>query len=299
MKHKLSVSCLHLYDPKRLALDLRLIREAGFDGVDMDMASQPARELLNRPDALSAARRIRKQVEDAGLELLQGHAPYNPYSPDHPDRAQAVREDMLRCIPFAAELGVPYAVFHPVRPVRSSDPLLEDRERLFDMNVALYERIVRECAGTGVVPCTENLFVRNAENNDLCGPGYTSDPAELNAVMDAVPGLMLCFDIGHALLSGREPAELVRAFGDRLRITHLHNNNHLCDLHVSPFELKTGHWQSFCDALGEIGYAGTVNLEVLWEEMPVPVLPAMYRFLHDSAALIDRMTREKVDLQAL
>lgn len=270
--------------------ELAIIKAAGFDGLDLNLSVPFIRALSHTPDAANAAKEIRSQIDDAGLEIFQAHAPFNPYNTRKPENAAAVRADLPASIDFAAEIGVPYLVCHPCRPMYTDDPLYPKRDELIAQNIEMYEGLCKQAEGTGVTICTENMFSRMADT-ERCTPGTVSFAHDLNEIMDAVPGLCVCLDFGHALVTGQQPADLVREFGKRLKITHLHNNDRKEDLHLSPFEMKTDVWEPFGKAIKEIGYEGAMTLEVVHfnEQVPVSLRPSMYRFLFDSISLVRDM----------
>lgn len=69
-----------------------------------------------------------------------------------------------------------------------------------------------------------------------------------------------CFDTGHKNCYTPD-AELLYRYGDRLLITHLHDNDGLHDLHFLPFD-GTVNWNKTSEALKECGYCGTLNAEL-------------------------------------
>ena len=114
---------------------------------------------------------------------------------------------------------------------------------------------------------------------------------ELNKLMDAFPELSICLDTGHAVITGQKPADMVRQFGSRIKALHLHGNDRIHDLHLTPFECEDMEWKPFCEALHEIGYRGTINMEVLSfvRRTPFSIRPEMYAYLHACADYLARM----------
>ncbi len=283
---KTSVGLKAIENPAECREQLRLIREAGFDAIDINLATDGARQVMNAPDAAKKADEIRTWIADAGLEIGQGHAPFNPYVYGNPEKGNAVIRDIHACFPFAARLGVRDLVVHPMRPRDTTDPFFLNPAELIDKNIEMLSAMVREAAPGGLTLCIENLFSVTPEGKSV--HGYTSKADELNALMDAVPGLCICLDSGHAFITDTNPADLARAFGSRLRLLHLHGNNRKNDLHVSPFEMAQQPWEELCRALAEIGYAGNLNLETMrfTDLTPAPLLPEAYRYLHACAACL-------------
>ena len=78
------------------------------------------------------------------------------------------------------------------------------------------------------------------------------------------PNLGLLFDIGHVQISGEDPAEVIRAAGERLDYVHLDDNDGHGDLHWALLDgiLTTDTLRGTFRALQDIGYAGAVSLEL-------------------------------------
>jgi sugar phosphate isomerase/epimerase len=80
---------------------------------------------------------------------------------------------------------------------------------------------------------------------------------------DALPAgtAGICVDTGHANLGDLGPARALRLAGKRLITTHLHDNLGKVDDHLPPGEGRID-WADVFAALREIGYAGTLMLEL-------------------------------------
>jgi sugar phosphate isomerase/epimerase len=92
--------------------------------------------------------------------------------------------------------------------------------------------------------------------------GAVQDTSEnTGKVLDRVPGLLCHLDIGHCNLNGRKPDQMIRELHARLSHLHIHDNDGLRDLHLPP---GTGciEWPAVAAALREVGYDGTVTVEV-------------------------------------
>ena len=76
--------------------------------------------------------------------------------------------------------------------------------------------------------------------------------------------LGLLLDVGHLLISGEDPGDVIRAAGSRLVYVHFDDNDGDGDLHwpLLTGKLTESLIQSTLDALEEIGYVGGVCLEL-------------------------------------
>ena len=91
--------------------------------------------------------------------------------------------------------------------------------------------------------------------------GWRDAPANIRQVLNELPDLLCHLDLGHCNLCGSSPEAMIRAFADRLHHIHLHDNNGQADLHLPP-GTGTIDWPAVMQALREVGYDGTITLEI-------------------------------------
>ncbi len=283
---KTSVGLDYFEDAGELGRRLGLLCDAGFDTFDLDLSHPSFRAILG--DQSKCDRYIDgclKQFEQKHVLVFQGHAPFPPHVSGDPEETEKNLRDIRLSIAVAGKLGIRYLIVHPIC-IQCDDPLYPDRDALLRMNVEMYRELVPLAAGYGTALCTENLFSHDADGK--IRPGFSSSAQDLTDITDAVPGLGVCFDSGHAVLTGQDWEGMIRAFGPQLKTLHLHGNNGNLDLHVSPFEFSPIDWDRFAHILSEIGYEGTINLESFrfYEHTPEALLPDAFRYLHACAHYI-------------
>ncbi len=159
---------------------------------------------------------------------------------------EAARAHLLGGLDQAVSLGASRAYVVPEAPV-DGDSLERYAEVL--PGLADYAR----AAGAGL--CIEHF------------PG-TALPT-VAATLDFLEGLghdnlYLLFDIGHAQMSGEDPAEILPAAGPRLGYVHLDDNDGAGDLHLALTDgVQTRQsLASLFETLRGIGYDGPVSLEM-------------------------------------
>lgn len=86
------------------------------------------------------------------------------------------------------------------------------------------------------------------------------------------PNLYLLFDIGHAQMSGEDPARVLAKAGDRLAYVHLDDNDGVDDLHLALTDgvQTAASLRGLFDVLQGIGYDGPVSLEMK-SDLPDPL----------------------------
>ena len=150
------------------------------------------------------------------------------------------------------QLGGSLVVVHCATIRRQSVPSEERQLRLRQLRKSVAELGVfgRQI---GVTYAFENL------------PGYHAigyDVAELAGLLGELgaPGTGMCFDTGHALMVG-DPAAAIRAAGRQVLYVHFSDNSGKADEHLMP-TYGSLDCPAVADALHDIGYHGTVMLEV-------------------------------------
>ncbi len=277
---KSSVIIEDLDDRQKFKVTLRQIKAAGFDAVDPALFTPGILHIIENDGGDEYAADLGKMVEDEGLFIGQCHTALCPSFVQW----ETVIRQTEKTLPFAARMGAKYPVIHPICPLDVYDPIIhESREKIFNRNLKMYGRLLPIAEDNGLTVLIENLFADGPDGEAV--PCWSTYAEELNQLMDAFPGLYICLDSGHAAITGQEPADMARQLGSRIKALHLHGNDRVRDLHLTPFETTDMGWAPFCKALRDIRYQGTMNMEVLScvRNTPVPLRPAMYSYLHACA----------------
>ena len=177
--------------PRRLGAAFRLAADAGFDGIEVMVTSDPATQ---------SARRIGALASRFGMPVLSIHAPVLFFSALAFGRDP--RTKLERAARLAADLGASTVVAHP--PWRWQGRWAER-----------FEAAVAELAERhGVVIAVENMFPVSAGGRarEAFAPHW--NPGEL-----AVDRLVL--DVSHATMARLSALELAEQWGDRLHHVHL------------------------------------------------------------------------------
>lgn len=234
-----------------------------------------------------------------GVSFKQAHA-YFPLTSGVgedglPDGAFG-EEMMRRSVVAARILGVEWMVVHPISVKNKDDPSLEASMKYNLDYFSKWHEFFRE---QGVGMAIENMIWGCGNKN------VWADPANLIALVDQLnqPDIGICLDTGHAFLSGYQPEDCVRAFGSRLKATHIDDNhgNH-GDEHLVPFMGKIS-WEAVIRALKEIGYENDFSFETqnLTAGFPAELQPELIHFSFQlgSYLLCDTFSQQGKDEIAL
>ena len=116
----------------------------------------------------------------------------------------------------------------------------------------------------GVKIALENMWGHSQVDSAKIVPNVCSYGRDLADYYDALDPkyFTVCLDIGHCGLVGQSADNAIRELGhSRLHALHVHDTDHVLDLHTLPFQGKI-NWETVCKALAEIDYDGDFTYEV-------------------------------------
>jgi sugar phosphate isomerase/epimerase len=219
-----------------LADEIPRIAAAGFDFVDLT---------LEPPGAWSVVpEEVRALLDEAGLGVVGHTAWYLPIASPFPAVRAAARGVVLAAFDAFAAIGVTHVDVHP-DPVTGSYP----RADVAAGNAEAVAELAAEAKARGLTLMIENM-----------GESFGA-AEELAPLLDADPDVCFLLDVAHAHLTGGTTNELLAAFGNRLAHVHVSDNLGVDDLHL-PLGAGSIDWPEVVKALREIGYDGTVTLEI-------------------------------------
>jgi sugar phosphate isomerase/epimerase len=194
---------------------------------------------------------LKKCAQEKGLTICQAHAPF-PSSYTDEERTAKRFDEIVTSMRNASYLGAPMIVVHPC--VHLDFNTEGNPEKLFEINLDFYKKLIPYAKEFGIKIAIENINYVS----------ITSTPERLIRLYDALndPVFTICFDVGHCMFEGVDPAVAIRTLGDRLvnGCTHVHDNFGSSDEHTLPYYGGVD-WESVMKALADIGYKGDLNYE--------------------------------------
>ena len=231
----------------------RYAAQAGFRAVAVNFNDMDDRS----PETWAAApENIRRILEQNGLSCVQTHLPYYDLRISAEITDDELENAIHRSIQVAGAIGAPWNVYHPRSAVNagfSAAKTLEENVR----RISGYLETA-ETYGTGIA--LENLPIFK----DIIPimPFYPNNAGDLCELVDSLRSerVGICWDTGHANLMDIDQSKAIRQMGERLKVTHIHNNFRFYDLHLTP-DNGNIDWKSVMTALAEVGYDGPLTLE--------------------------------------
>ena len=256
---KIGIS-LNPYDLRSLARygnkKFEIIKNLGFSAVDYGTANTET-ELYTLSEA-ELERKILSEKADAnlaGIEISQVHGPwrYPPRDLTEIDRAERL-EKMKKSIVMTRLLGCKYWVVHPLMPYGTGDLLSGKAEETWKINLEFMPKLVEFAKTQGVTVCLENMPMHDFS---------ISHPKEILKFVNTVndDNFKICLDTGHiAVFQDLSIGDVVREFGDMMKVMHVHDNLGDGDRHLWPTRGRLD-WHEFSRALKDIYFDGVFSLE--------------------------------------
>lgn len=255
-----------------------LVSQAGFEAMDFPLYIEKKRGEI-APGDEDFFFSLGKKAKERGLSIGQTHAPFG-YREDDGSTFSSILSIYEKAIRYTAALGADKIVLHPIK----FENCVRDyrREECFLLNLELFEKLNRALEENGVTALLENMFIKKTQGEfKKLYPTIYSSAEELCRAADALgKNFGVCFDSGHALITGEDCPSACRLLGKRLRAVHLHDNTGDRDDHLVPYFGKVPFLETV-DALKEIGYAGNINFEVHFGNVPEEHIPTVFSYIYE------------------
>lgn len=247
-------------------------KNIGFDAADypfyrMDFLSDSWRGIIENAIKVS---------DDIGVHFEVSHLPFNSKIRSDEELLKVFNERMYPAIDAAAYLKVGYAVVHPNTITLLAEDYNEKRER--DTVLSHLSPFVDYAEKRGVKLVVENM---RYVPQPTAAHRYCQSAEELCDIADTL-GVGICWDFGHANLSGVKQSEALAYIGKRLKMLHVHDNKGIDDDHIVPFFGKID-WRDAMHGLALAGYEGLFNYELIAKNLPKSMRAVLAEYLHAAA----------------
>lgn len=223
----------------------------GIPAIDMSFESLTRLDDSKNAVLYAAAKRAREK----NIRLPLCHLSF--YMPDPRDATlmEKYSRELRMNIDAAALMGIPMAVIHPIAWY-SSEVKYGDWVRA---NMAFLSPIVEYARQKGIKLCIENMpSDREAPDNHL----YGSCALNISSLAEKL-GIGICFDIGHANVSGFRISEQMEILKGKIDVLHVHDNlgKGQKDAHMLPFD-GTVDWEDVAFGMRCSDFSGLLDVEV-------------------------------------
>ena len=217
------------------------------------------------------AKEMREEAERLGITFVQTHLPFYNFCDPVTGVIADTEEILEKAICCTKILGARWTVAHPGTDYGAS--MLEVTRK---KNIEYFSRRLELAEKNDIGICIENMA-------DFPGQGFKRNyggSVELlcelvDTLSEKFENVGVCWDFGHANLMYKDQTSCLRYVSNRLKVTHVHDNNGTYDEHRPPY-MGNVDWEKIMPVLKEIGYEGDFSFEVGRMGQHVP------RYLSDS-----------------
>ena len=229
----------------------------GIGAVDMSFESISRLDDSKNAVLYAAAKRAREKNIKTPLCHLSFYMP----DPKNPILMSNYVRELKSGIDMAALMGIPVAVVHPIawysQTVKYGDWIRA--------NIAFLTPVVEHAKQKGIKLCLENMpSDKEAPDNHL----YGSCALNISALADAL-GMGICWDVGHANVSGYKQSEQMSILKGKIDVLHVHDNGGKGqkDAHLLPFD-GTVDWEDVAFGMRCSEFSGILDVEVTAWALP-------------------------------
>jgi len=231
---------------------IEMLADIGYDCIDYSMFGSKTESPLFGDGFEKYALELKHIADESGISFNQTHAPFPSYKAGNEEYNKKTLPMIIRSIIITSILGAKYVIVHPTA--------IKENQKEFNLN--FFNGLIPACKEYNVVVALENMFGSNQNNGQIIA-NVCSTGKEFCEYLDELDPqyFTACLDTGHAGLVGETAANMIKTLGhNRLKALHVHDNNHLRDLHTLPFT-QSLNWQEIMAALKEIDYTGEFTFE--------------------------------------
>lgn len=231
--------------------------EVGIGAIDMSFECLDTLGEGYQSILYSAAKRAREK----GISLPACHLSFYMPDPKNQELMAKYSKELMRGIDAAALMEIPLAVAHPIA-FYSKESSYGDWVRA---NMSFLSPIVEYGKEKGVKVCIENMpSDKESPDNHL----YGSCALNISKLAEKL-GAGICYDVGHANVSGYKMSEQLELLKGKLDILHIHDNmgKGQKDAHMLPFDGSVD-WDDVIDGLEKADFGGVLDVEVTAWALP-------------------------------
>lgn len=225
--------------------------KAGLPAIDMSFESLSRLDDSKNAVLYAAAKRAREK----NIEMPVCHLSFYMPSPRDALLMAKYSLELRSNIDMAALMGIPLAVIHPIAWY-SSEIKYGDWVRA---NMAFLSPLVEYARAKGIKLCIENMpSDREAPENHL----YGSCALNISSLAEKL-GAGICWDTGHANISGYRQSEQMQILKGKIDVLHVHDNGGkgTKDSHMLPFDGNVD-WEDVAFGMRCSGFEGILDVEV-------------------------------------
>lgn len=262
---KIGISCKGVLKRYGTSGGFEILKRCGFDAVDFGLESYKLGSGIyagSDDEFESHFDMVKRTAAKYELEISQTHGRCVPYKIDdekyNSDSVEVSKLDLRA----TAALGAPSCVIHFPNSTRCGK---QSPDFMHEASNNFFSQIVPSAEEYGVSIALETFGAARVQGDRI--RDFFASPDEFLKQYERLDTKYktICVDTGHTHEAESfwvpSPEEIIRIFGKRISILHLHDNSGHWDDHLIP-GMGNINWPAVFDALDEVGYTGTYNFEL-------------------------------------
>lgn len=261
---RLSTTINFFFPPYSDSLDacieeMKRYKALGFDNLDAIFCSAASKDsFLRQADWRERMQVLADAARSIGITFVQSHVPFYNFYTMPTGTPEDIEEIVDRSIEGAAILGAPWTVAHPATALGASLPFITSKK----VNLDYFSRRLEVCAKHNIGIALENMADFEGGGRKRCYCVYVEELCDLIDTLNQNSNLVgACWDFGHANLVYANQTEAIKTLGERLKVTHVHDNMGDWDSHLTPFRGLI-NWFDIMRTLAEMNYQHDFSFEV-------------------------------------
>lgn len=226
-----------------------LLAKVGFSGIDMSFEVLPRDDWGALRGMLYAAK---ERARSRGICIPVCHLSFYMPSPDNAELMRKFSRELMLGIDAAEIMEIPMAVTHPIA-IRSGKCTYDE---WLERNIGFLLPTVSYASKRNVRLCIENMANTAHSDGELLYGSSAEDVATLARHL----GAGVCWDVGHANVSGYKNSEQMNKLRGEIDVLHIHDNNGERDEHLLPYDGSVD-WGDVARGIAESGFCGVLDVE--------------------------------------
>ena len=277
---------------ENLEMTLKYAAEAGFNDVSIGFDSSKASMFIG-DDYKKKLNNICELLNKYNLNCVQTHLPAPYHLLVSSETVDEISENMIkRGIEATAVLGAEWTAYHPRTAI--SDGYNREKSYEHNKNFLFQYLEYAEKAGVGIAVENMPLYPYTIPEWRFFGGGYE----ELCVLCDDIgsDNIGICWDFGHAHTAAINQNSALEYIGDKLKITHIHDNYRNGDHHLLPLLggdvdiWRSIKWSEVMPSLKKINYNGPLTLEINYP--PISILKSFVNMSYDCISSIEELVQK-------
>lgn len=230
---------------------LKLVKEAGFDAVDMPCYME---DIFLGENYIEHAQKVREYLDDLGLSCIQVHSPLGLKYETKFVESDPKYLATIKAIECASILGAKYIVVHAIG--------VPDNVDVYEHNRIFYNSLIPYCKKFNIKIGVENLAVYKGSGNPW--GERLGLPDNFSKFIKSLDKRYFggCVDLGHAALTYGLAEDFIRDTDEGvIDLLHVQECDFVRDLHTIPFS-GGFNWVGILKNLKDKGYNGDFSFEI-------------------------------------